>query len=108
MPNITFYLSDEKFSGKNDFSTLTQRCVELCLNILHAKSEKIHIIYLSVQSGCGHPIYVEVRYRLESHRTPEVMSSFMSSLDFLIQQELNTTARIRCFGTPEFHLYAMN
>ncbi|WP_111895322.1 hypothetical protein [Acinetobacter sp. MB5] len=106
MPNLSFYLSEELFEHMTDVSSLTQDCQSLCVEHLGAEMEKVHIIYISVKSGCGHPIYVELIYRLLASRSPEVMTSFMHKLDQIIQKTLGAIPRIRCFGYPHQQLYA--
>lgn len=108
MPNLTFYISEVLFEQMIDVSALTQDCQSLCVEHLGAELEKVHIIYISVKPGCGHPIYVELIYRLLANRSPEVMTSFMHELDQLIQKTMHVTSRIRCFAYPPQQLYAYN
>lgn len=106
MPNLTFYIAEDQFGQISDVSDLTQRCRSLCVNHLGAAVENVHIIYIAVQSGCGHPIYAELIYRLSDTRSAEVMTTFMQRLDEIIQQATGLTPRIRCFGSKPEQLYA--
>ncbi|KJH61621.1 hypothetical protein D9M71_751150 [compost metagenome] len=108
MPNLTFYVSKELLEQIEDVVALTQDFQSLCVEHLGAEVEKVHIIYISVQSGCGHPIYAELRYRLLASRSPEMMTAFMHKLDQIIQKALDVTSRIRCFAYPPEQLYAYN
>ncbi|WJV63408.1 hypothetical protein PCO87_04810 [Pectobacteriaceae bacterium C52] len=108
MPNISFYISDDKFDELTGLPALTHRCAELCTGILQAEPDKVHIIYIAIRHGRGHPVYAEVCYRLEPHRTPEVMASFISDLEAVIQQEIGLMARIRCFGSAPSQIYSRN
>jgi hypothetical protein len=70
--------------------------------------ENVHIIYVAVRHGRGHPAFAEVRYRLEPFRTGPVMDSFMESLDQAIRRHAGLTARIRCFGHAAPTIHARN
>ncbi|MCU4413141.1 hypothetical protein KTH71_03630 [Acinetobacter sp. WU_MDCI_Axc73] len=108
MPNLTFYISENLLEHVQDLSALTKACQSLCVKQLGAMPEKIHIMYISVQSGCGQPVYAELVYRLLASRSPEVMTAFMRELDQLIQKAMHVTPRIRCFAYPPQQLYAYN
>lgn len=87
---------------------LSRDCVELCTNVLEAKLENVHVIYLDVQRGHGHPVFAEIQYRLETFRTPEVMNQFMEGLERAIARRTGLTARIRCFGYAAPSIHARN
>jgi hypothetical protein len=99
MPNLTFYVSEDQSDRFTDLPDFTHKCCALCRDILGAESEKVHIIYIDVRPGCGHPVYAELFYRLTKSRTPEVMGDFMHELDRAIRQASGLMARIRCFGS---------
>ena len=99
MPNLKFYLSQEHSARFSDLRDLTRTCSALCTGILAAESENVHIIYVDVKPGCGHPVYAELFYRLTNVRTSEVMEEFMRELERAIRQASGLTARIRCFGS---------
>ncbi|VEC79196.1 Uncharacterised protein [Raoultella ornithinolytica] len=98
MPNLTFYLSQEHAARFSDLRDLTRTCSALCTGILAAESENVHIIYVDVKPGCGHPVYAELFYRLTNVRTSEVMEEFMRELERAIRQASGLTARIRCLA----------
>lgn len=106
MPNLTFYISADHSDRFTDQPYFTYRCRKLCNEILGAEPEKVHIIYVDVRTGCGHPVYAELFYRLTKWRTPEVMEKFMCELDLAIQQNTGLLARIRCFGSTETQIFA--
>ncbi|HAT1647447.1 TPA: hypothetical protein I8Y12_003359 [Raoultella planticola] len=108
MPNLTFYLSQEHAARFNDLRDLTRACRALCTGILAAEPENVHIIYVDVKPGCGHPVYAELFYRLTSARTSEVMEDFMRELERAILDASGLTARIRCFGSAASQLFARN
>ncbi|AUU06479.1 hypothetical protein [Raoultella planticola] len=108
MPNLTFYISQQHAGRLTDLHDLTRACSALCTGILAAESENVHIIYVEVKPGCGHPVYAELFYRLTSERTPEVMAEFMRELERTIREASGLTARIRCFGSAASHLFARN
>lgn len=87
---------------------LSRDCVELCTNVLEAKLENVHVIYLDVRRGHGHPVFAEIQYRLETFRTPEVMNQFMEGLERTIARRTGLTARIRCFGYVAPSIHARN
>lgn len=108
MPNLTFYISQQHAGRLTDLHDLTRACSALCTGILAAESENVHIIYVEVKPGCGHPVYAELFYRLTNVRTSEVMEEFMRELERAIRQASGLTARIRCFGSAASHLFARN
>ena len=108
MPNLTFYISQQHAGRLTDLHGLTRACSALCTGILAAESENVHIIYVEVKPGCGHPVYAELFYRLTNVRTSEVMEEFMRELERAIRQASGLTARIRCFGSAASHLFARN
>jgi hypothetical protein len=70
--------------------------------------ENVHIIFVAVRHGRGHPAFVEIQYRLEPFRTAAVMDLFMKELDDVIQCSTDLTARIRCFGYEASSIHARN
>ncbi|AKL12399.1 TPA: hypothetical protein I8271_001728 [Kluyvera intermedia] len=108
MPNLTFYLSQEYAGRFSDLPAFTRICSDLCRDILAAEPNNIHIIFITVKPGCGHPVYAELFYRLTTQRTPEVMEHFMRKLDSATQQAWGFMARIRCFAFSAPHPYALN
>lgn len=108
MPNLTFYLSEEHADRFTDLPDFTRTCSALCADILAAEPDNVHIIFVTVKPGCGHPVYAELFYRLTPWRTQEVMENFMCELDLATQQAWGLMARIRCFGSPAPYPYAKN
>lgn len=106
MPNLTFYISEE--CSFTDLTNFTCICHTLCCDILGAEAEKVHIIYVNIKPGCGHPVYAELFYRRTKWRTPEVMENFMRELDLATRQASGLIARIRCFGSTLPQIYARN
>ncbi len=86
MPNLTFYLSEEYADRYTDLPDFTRTCSALCTDILAAEPDNVHIIFVTVKPGCGHPVYAELFYRLTPRRTQEVMENFMRELDLATQQ----------------------
>lgn len=87
---------------------LTKQCTELCTGILQAALGNVHVIYVAVRHGRGHPVFAEIQYRLEPFRTPSVMDRFMEGLDDAIRCNVDLTARIRCFGYAASSICARN
>ncbi|OLP59628.1 hypothetical protein BJF93_11150 [Xaviernesmea oryzae] len=108
MPNVTIFLPAEVMPSDSTLASLTDRCTELCTDILQAALENVHVIDVPVRHGRGHPAFVDIRYRLGLSRTPAVMQRFMSELDTAIQAATTSTARIRCFGYAADHICARN
>lgn len=98
MPNLTFYIRQDQMPAAQSLDRLTARCVQLCTRILEARPENIHVIYVAVGHGTGHPAFADVRYRLSANRTPAVMEDFMQQLDEAIQDHTGLLPRIRCFA----------
>ncbi|AOY95412.1 hypothetical protein BKK79_26970 [Cupriavidus sp. USMAA2-4] len=108
MPNIAFYLDAEQTPSDESLAGLSDDCIELCTNVLEAELKNVHIIYVNIRSGYGHPIFAEIRYRLEAFRTPTVMNRFMEALDNAIVRRTGLTARIRCFAYAAPNIHARN
>nr|WKF59247.1 hypothetical protein HUO10_003756 [Paraburkholderia busanensis] len=108
MPNLTFYISAGQMPSAARLDELSRDCVELCTSVLEAALENVHVIYVDVRHGHGHPVFAEVQYRLESFRTPPVMNQFMEALDDAIARRTGLTARIRCFGHAASSIHARN
>lgn len=98
MPNVTIFIPADKMPPDGALADLTEQCTDLCTGILQAALVNVHVIYVAVQHGRGHPVFAEIQYRLEAFRTPPVMDRFMESLDDAIRRNIGLTARVRCFG----------
>jgi hypothetical protein len=108
MPNVTIYIPADKMPQDEALAELTERCTELCTGILQAKAVNVHVIYVAVRHGRGHPVFAEVQFRLEPFRTQPVMERFMEELDDAIKGNTGLTARIRCFGFAVSGIHARN
>ncbi|EON13396.1 MULTISPECIES: hypothetical protein [Pandoraea] len=108
MPNVTFHIEAGSMPSGESLAGLSRDCVELCTNVLEAKLENVHVIYLDVRHGHGHPVFAEIQYRLETFRTPAVMNQFMEGLESAIARRTGLTARIRCFGYAAPSIHARN
>lgn len=87
---------------------LSSDCVTLCTTVLEAAPENVHVIFVEVRHGHGHPVFAEVQYRLETFRPTPVMSTFLQALDDAIMRRTGLTARIRCFGYAASNIHARN
>jgi hypothetical protein len=108
MPNVTIYIPLEQMPSDETLADLTGQCTEFCTGILHAALNNVHVIYVGVQHGRGHPAFAEIQYRLEPFRSPEVMAQFMEALEDAIRHGTGLTARIRCFGYAASSIFARN
>lgn len=108
MPNVTLYFPAEQMPSDERLAELSGDCVELCRGVLRAALENIHVVYVGVRHGRGHPVFAQVQYRLEAFRTPQVMNEFMEGLDDAIRRCTSLTARIRCFGYAASSIHARN
>ena len=108
MPNLTLFIAAEKMPSARTRAALTAQCTRLCIEILQAALENVHVVYVSVYEGRGHPAFAELKYRLEPFRTQRVMASFMESLDEAIRNCTELRARIRCFGYAASTIHALN
>ncbi|PKU21402.1 hypothetical protein [Telmatospirillum siberiense] len=108
MPNVTLFIPAEKMPSDQTLTGLADRCTELCTGHLRAALKNVHVITVGIRHGHGHPIFAEVRYRLEPFRTPPVMERFMEALDDAIRHSTGLTARIRCFGYAASSIHARN
>jgi len=106
MPNVTIYIPADRMPPDEALANLTEQCTELCTGILRAALANVHIVYVAVRHGHGHPAFAETQYRLEQFRTPPVMAQFMGGLDDAIRRNTGLTARIRCFGYEASNIHA--
>ena len=108
MPNVTIFIPADMTPPDSALAGLTEQCSELCTNILQAELANVHVIYVAVRHGRGHPVFAEIQYRLEPFRTRPVMDRFMEGLDEAIRRHIDLTARIRCFGHAASSICARN
>lgn len=108
MPNVTFYIDAMRMPSDASLAELSRDCVELCTTVLEARIKNVHVIFLDVRHGHGHPVFAEIQYRLETFRTPPVMNRFMEALDSAIVRCTGLTARIRLFGYAASNIHARN
>ena len=108
MPNLTMYVDSGAMPSDESLERLTAQCTELCIGTLRAAPENVHIVYVPVRHGRGHPWFAEILFREESFRPPSVMDRFMRQLDEAIKASTGLTARIRCFSFAKQHIHARN
>ena len=108
MPNVTVYIPTGHMPSDETLAELSSDCIKLCTSVLGAALKNVHVIYVDVRHGHGHPVFAEVQYRLETFRTPPVMNRFMEALDDAIARRTGLTARIRCFGYAASNIHARN
>ncbi|MFY0477191.1 hypothetical protein [Achromobacter marplatensis] len=108
MPNVTIYIPTVQMPSDERLAELSGDCITLCTDVLAATLENVHIIYVAVRHGQGHPVFAEVQYRLETFRTASVMNQFMEGLDDAIARCTELKARIRCFGYAASNVHARN
>lgn len=108
MPNVTLYIPQDRMPSEETLAALTERCTKLCTDILRAALTNVHVIFIAVRHGRGHPAFVEIQYRLKPFRTAALMEQFMEELDGAIRNSLDLTARIRCFGYEATSIHARN
>ncbi|VWB14893.1 hypothetical protein BLA6993_00541 [Burkholderia lata] len=108
MPNVTFSIDATRMPADESLAGLSRDCVELCTHVLEAELKNVHVIFLAVRHGHGHPVFADIRYRVGTARTPAVMERFMEALDQAIVRRTGLTARIRCFGYTASNIHARN
>ncbi|CAB3797809.1 hypothetical protein LMG28688_04617 [Paraburkholderia caffeinitolerans] len=108
MPNVTFYIHAGHMPPDERLAELSGDCVELCTSVLEAELKNVHVIYVDVRHGHGHPVFVEVLYRLAASRTSAVIDQFMEALENAIVRRTGLMARIRCFGYAAPNIHARN
>ncbi|WP_144109777.1 hypothetical protein [Paraburkholderia sp. BCC1886] len=108
MPNVTLHIPAAHMPSDETLAELTGDCIKLCTGVLKAALKNVHVMYVEVRRGHGHPVFAEVQYRLETFRTPSVMNQFMEALDDAIVRRTGFTARIRCFGHAAPNIHARN
>ncbi|WP_412025145.1 tautomerase family protein [Burkholderia cepacia] len=108
MPNVTIHIPAGQMPSDERLAELSGDCVELCTRVLEAALKNVHVIFVEVRHGHGHPVFAEVQYRVETFRTPAVMDRFMEALENAIVRCTGLTARIRCFGHAASNIHARN
>ncbi|WP_322026727.1 hypothetical protein [Burkholderia sp. BCC1977] len=106
MPSVTIFIPEASMPSNAVLDALSSACETLCTDVLSAAPGTIHVAYVPVRHGCGHPVSAEIRFRIASFRTTELMNRFMTELDREILHHTGFVARIRCFGHDTPHLHA--
>ncbi|KHK52971.1 hypothetical protein PI86_14330 [Burkholderia sp. A9] len=106
MPSITIFIPEASLPSNAALDALSSACETLCTEVLSAAPDTIHVAYVPIRHGCGHPVSAEIRFRTTSVRTTELMEQFMAELDREILRHTGFIARIRCFGYDAAHLHA--
>lgn len=109
MPNVSVFIPSPRMPDAAALERFTEECTELCTGLLKATLDKVHIIFIPVlPQGRGQDAFVEVKYRLETFRPPEVMDEFIAKVDRVVKDRFGFTARIRCFGYGPQVIFALN
>ena len=108
MPNITVFIPTELMPSDVQLAELSEQCTDLCTGLLQATLTNVHIVYVGVRHGRGHPAFADIQFRQTPFRTPSVMDQFMEALEIAIRKSTALTARIRCFGYDASSIYARN
>jgi hypothetical protein len=98
MPNITVFIPTEKMPSEVQLAELSEQCTDLCTGLLQAALTNVHIVYVGVRHGRGHPVFAEIQLRQTPSRTSSVMDQFMEALENAINQCTALTAE----GVPNF------
>ncbi|PRG05499.1 hypothetical protein C6Q14_12410 [Burkholderia ambifaria] len=106
MPSVTIFIPEANMPANAALDGLSSACETLCTDVLKAAPGTIHVAYVPIQHGRGHPVSAEIRFRIASFRTTELMDRFMAELDREILRHTGCVARIRCFGYDTAHLHA--
>jgi len=106
MPNVTIFVQQGRMPQELEREKITADISDLCTGVLKAAPDKVHIIYVEVLRGRGNPAYVEVKYRLETFRTPPIMQEFLTGVDAALVSHAGLKSRIRCFGYGAEAIYA--
>lgn len=101
MPNLTFYIDGARMPQESARYQLSAVCTRLCTELLGAGLSKVHIVYVPVLPGVGHPVFAELLYR--QGRGPALMERFMDGLDAAMVEHIGMRARIRCFAATDIH-----
>lgn len=109
MPNVTVFCPESTLARKAEAERFTNRCKSLCIDVLHAEPDKVHIIFVAIgEVYCGRDGFIEIKCRLTAHRTREVMNAFMTQLDALYIEIFSVSPRIRCFGFGAEEIFALH
>ncbi|WP_175908832.1 hypothetical protein [Burkholderia sp. BCC1640] len=106
MPSVTILIPEASMPTSAALDALSSACDRLCTDVLSAAPGTVHVLYVPVRHGCGLPVSAEIRFRITSFRTTELMDRFMTELDHEILRHTGFVARIRCFGYDTTHLHA--
>ncbi|MCR4465391.1 hypothetical protein [Burkholderia sp. SCN-KJ] len=106
MPSVTIFIPGTSMPSNAALDALSSACETLCTEVLRAAPGTIHVAYVPIRHGRGHPVSAEIRFRIASFRTTELMDRFMAELDREILRHTGFVARIRCCGYDTTHLHA--
>ncbi|MET3822845.1 hypothetical protein ACVK00_001643 [Burkholderia sp. PvR073] len=68
MPNVTIFIPEVNMPAYAALDALSSACETLCTDVLRAAPGAIHVAYVPIRHGRGHPVSAEIRFRIASHR----------------------------------------
>lgn len=107
MPIIKFHVPDHEVNDQA-LAQMTVRIHEVCVGALQAQADAVQLLLVPSQVLYGPPVYIEVLYREQPHRTAAVMSQLMQVLTEQSQQVFGATPRIRCIAVDQQLLHALH
>jgi len=77
-------------------------------NTLRADPARCQVIMLSAGHVTPKPVFVEMQFRANNHRTPEIVSDAMQRVAEILQRALGVGIRIRAFDIDQASLHALD
>lgn len=107
MPIIKFHVPHQPVNDQA-LVQMTARIHEVCVGALQAQPDAVQLLLVPSQVLYGQPVYIEVLYRDQPHRTAAVMAQLMQVLTNQSQKVFGAIPRIRCIAVDQRLLHAQH
>jgi hypothetical protein len=109
MPVLKIFYTETLDDAARDNSAVIQRTLEgMMLNTLHADPANCQIILVSAVQIAPMPVYVDIQFRANEHRTRDVVSNAMEEVAEVLLRTFGTSIRIRAFDIDQAALHAFD
>lgn len=88
--------------------SLVTELAELLRHHLRAEPEKCQIMLLPVAYMSPLPVYIDLQFRANEHRSCEVLTNAMQAIAGTVGQSCGTGLRIRAFDIDQAGLHALD
>lgn len=109
MPVLKIFYRDTLDTEVRKHGVHIQEALEAMMrNTLRADPAKCQVIMLSAGHVTPKPVFVEMQFRANNHRTPEVVSDAMQEVAGILRRTLGVGLCIRAFDIAQAGLHALD